>query len=185
MKVPVLSIGTAISLVGLLLSVLAFLFGFTSFMGGAQFYGSFKDATAPSASPRSQSMNWYDIHREYRGVFFLNGRLAIGYLVEDTPIGIATALPPPREGVRWVSGVPSVPFATPSQADWSIPGLDSVNIRYGKPAPPDSWYARCVRVHTGLLMLATSVLPAWWIARRVQAARAKRRKGFEVSQAAT
>lgn len=185
MKRWALSIAVAISLVGLVLSVVAFLFGFTSFMGGAQFYGSFKDATAPSASPRSQSMNWYDIHREYRGVFFLNGRIAIGYLVEDTQIGLMSSYPAPREGIRWVSGVPSVPFATVNTPAWSIPGVDSVSIRYGNPVSPDSWYARCVRVHTGLLMVATSVLPAWWIAKRVQAARAKRRKGFELSRPAT
>lgn len=160
------TLAAAISVVAFLFVGLGFLLSFLNFFGGCSFIGTFHESSQPSGTLPYRWKTATDVHREYRGVFTHDGRLAVGVLVLDTagprePPAIA-----PRQGFRRVTGVPNIPFVSTS-----LPGFDNVRIERGQRGSVDYCYAHCIRVHMAWLMLLTCVVPGCWIAKRLRGER--------------
>ena len=158
------TIFSAISLLGLILAILLAIVSFLpAFIDGIKFIGSFHSSAVATASPILPGGPWheYDIHREYRGLFFEDGWFAVGYLVEDYHIGQQRARAAERQGFQYRGGVATLPLAPLD--DWNLLSIKCGTKRYGNPAPPESWFTSRLRFHCIWPIMLTAILPIWWI----------------------
>jgi hypothetical protein len=103
----------------------------------------------------------YRVHIEYRGVFFDECRIALGYVVNDTEIGVERSVPmQPKSGYGVWGGYPRWVVVRENRAWWNVIGLEAGTIRRGTPGQRDVLRAGRVRFNVLLPFLLFAIYPA-------------------------